>query len=534
MMMPMVFNDGLLTVDLYEKPGFVSVIGGSLTKPKEMSYEEAEIYKENHIRVKFGLERSDEMPPKQSRSRKSCRRCHKPSRLRCTLCRSSYCSSSCQKKHWSKHVFVCRQGKRPSEIDYLKIFVRKWNHAIGDEWRQAQTLTELFSDDELCKTLGFNNCLERDDVVKLLCFYSHVISKMGTNGLQVGVDEELGNYLEVIAQLIQLERKETYHDCSCFAWFLRQRSFIDFTIPNWTGDFAYQTAALKRLEHIFLVEELYDDEHPPSITKRDVASLYLILLRDFNNIPDPLSSMWLKFGFCFCTNRVQSMDLAKLYIRLPESGASLEEIARAYDEKSLPTLMKQKGLDISRFQLSGIDFHPPDLEELGIYRLISEVNHTLSGHFCLCHVAKGDCHPKFETYLSHESDGDYGFHGTNTWERWQLFNFYKYVFSRSGFNAREMQDAKRDPDKNKLDQYLDSLVPNFKRNIANWVLGDAMFPKLNACVSFPNGRPHCWCVMHNTVLPEGLDSFTLEYIAQFRTSMQGIEEDELGDGIIVT
>ena len=45
--------------------------------------------------------------------------------------------------------------------------------------------------------------------------------------------------------------------------------------------------------------------------------------------------------------------------------------------------------------------------------------------------------------------------------------------------------AKRHPDKEKLDQYLDSLVPGFPKNIGNRVLGDIMFPKLKAGVKSP-------------------------------------------------
>ncbi|KAL9632463.1 MAG: hypothetical protein Q9164_005307 [Protoblastenia rupestris] len=477
MMMPMVGDDGLLINDLYEKPGFVSVMGGSFTKPKEMSCEDAEIYKENHIRVKFGLERTDEMPPKQGKFAKTCRR---------------------------------------------------------DEWRQSQTLSELYSDDDLCKTFGFNNCAERYDVAKLLCFYTHMTSKLSTNGVQVGVDEgSLGDHMAVVAELIQCEGKETYRNCPCFTWFLHRRSFIDCVIPNWAGDFAYQAAALRRLEHALSIEERDDDVHPLSISEREVLTLYSILFRDFNNIPGPLTSKWLKFGFCFCTNRNQSMELAKLYVQLAKRGASLEEIARAYEEKTLPILMRRKGLNISTFQAKGIAFHRPDLEELGIYRLIAEVNHTLSGRFCYCHLPKRNCHPKFETHLSRESDGDYGFHGTNTWERWQLFNFYKHVFGHQNFDARKMQEAKRQPDKEKLDQYLDSLVPDYRENIGNRVLGDIMFPKLKAGVKFPNGRPPCWCVMHDTIAPEGLDCFTSTLVSQLRTINQGSEEDVLEDSNLI-
>lgn len=329
------------------------------------------------------------MPPKQGKFARTCRHCHRPSSLRCSLCRSNYCSRACQKKHWSRHVFVCRLTKRPNDVDYLRIFIRKWSHATGDEWRQAQTLSELYSDDDLCKTFGFNNCAERDDVAKLLCFYTHMTSKLGTNGVQVGLDEgNLGDYMAVVAELIQYEGKETYHDCPCFTWFLHRRSFVDCVIPNWAGDFAYQAAALRRLEHALSIEERDDDVHPLSISEREVLTLYSILFRDFNNIPGPLTSKWLKFGFCFCTNRGQSMEVAKLYVQLAKCGASLEEIARAYEEKTLPILMRRRGLNISTFQAKGIAFHRPDLEELGIYRLIAEVNHTLSGRFCYCHLPK--------------------------------------------------------------------------------------------------------------------------------------------------
>jgi hypothetical protein len=72
-----------------------------------------------------------------------------------------------------------------------------------------------------------------------------------------------------------------------------------------------------------------------------------------------------------------------------------------------------------------------------------------------------------------------------------------------------MQEAKRHSDRDKLNQYLESLVPGFQKKIGNRVLGDAMFPKLKACVRFPHSRPECCCVMHNTIAPEGLNWGTL-------------------------
>ncbi|MAD85003.1 MAG: hypothetical protein CL912_18750 [Deltaproteobacteria bacterium] len=264
----------------------------------EMSCEDGEIFKGNHIRLKFGLEKSDEMPPKRGKCAKRCRRCHRPSSLRCSSCRSSYCSVACQRKHWSQHVFVCRVAKRPNDVDYLKIFLSQWCHAIGDQRKRAQVLSELYSDDDLCKTFGFNNCAERDDVTKLLCFYTHMISKLGTNGLQVGLDGgNIGDYMGAVAEIIQYEGKETYRDCPCFAWFLHRQSFADCVIPDWAGDFAYQAGAFRRLEHALSIEDRDDDAQPFTKSEKELLHLYSILFREFNNIPDPLSSTWLEFGF---------------------------------------------------------------------------------------------------------------------------------------------------------------------------------------------------------------------------------------------
>jgi hypothetical protein len=91
-----------------------------------------------------------------------------------------------------------------------------------------------------------------------------------------------------------------------------------------------------------------------------------------------------------------------------------------------------------------------------------------------------------------------------------------------------MQAAKRHPDKDKLEKYLDSLVPNFRRSIMNRLLGDAMFPKLKASVSFPNGRPLCCCVMHETLGPEGLNWFTPWLIVRSREEAEIDEESEDG------
>ncbi|KAF2785722.1 hypothetical protein K505DRAFT_354851 [Melanomma pulvis-pyrius CBS 109.77] len=138
---------------------------------------------------------------------------------------------------------------------------------------------------------------------------------------------------------------------------------------------------------------------------------------------------------------------------------------------------------------------------------MAEVSHTLSGQYCHYFRPKegAQCHPKHETHLSVEGDGDFGFHGTVPWERWQLLNFYYHVFQQSAFDPRAMLQARRSEDPGALEQYLETVVPNFQKKIGNPYLADAMFPKLKSRITFHSGRMVCYCVLHNTVGPEGLD-----------------------------
>jgi hypothetical protein len=44
--------------------------------------------------------------------------------------------------------------------------------------------------------------------------------------------------------------------------------------------------------------------------------------------------------------------------------------------------------------------------------------------------------------LDSEFDITYGFHLANNWERWQLLNFYVYLFKLLGFDPGAMGEAK--------------------------------------------------------------------------------------------
>jgi len=104
----------------------------------------------NHIRRYVGLEKRDEMPPTSMVAYRKCRRCRKPSKLRCALYRVNYCSIKCQRMHWNKHIFVSCQGERLQNVGYLKIMLRRWAQAAKDETLRDKVLLDFYADDDLC------------------------------------------------------------------------------------------------------------------------------------------------------------------------------------------------------------------------------------------------------------------------------------------------------------------------------------------------------------------------------------------------
>ena len=113
----MVVDDGLLIHENHEKPDYVIVVGGSIKGSfKEMTIGDAELYKENHIRTKLGMERSDESPAREAGIKRTCCICHSRSELRCSVCRTKYCSVSCQKKKRLDTPPICMQGGKATKV----------------------------------------------------------------------------------------------------------------------------------------------------------------------------------------------------------------------------------------------------------------------------------------------------------------------------------------------------------------------------------------------------------------------------------
>ena len=320
----------------------------------------------------------------------------------------------------------------------------------------------LYVDDDLCKTFGFNYCVSKDEVSNLICIYSNLISKAQPAKIQELLEScQLSDFIELFIKKQTEQDKISHKICSCFPWFLDRRK-SDFDIPNYSGGFLYQMFGTLKMETAFSTSGNDIAWDKLSQSERSVASLYAILLRDFNNIPDMKSSEWLRFGFCYCRSDAENAGLATAYLRLVKQSVSLYEIANAWENKTLGILLSNNEIDVSSFANGNFRPCKTPASDIGIYQLMLEVNHAISGQFCECYTPKLGGITKHETHLSKESEGDYGFLDTNSWERWRLFNFYQYVFTQPRFDPVEMQNAKRSADTDSLDRYLESLVPGFR------------------------------------------------------------------------
>jgi hypothetical protein len=498
-MIPTVFDNGLLITPLHNSPGYASVIGARTGhKERVVTLTEVESLKDKDIRSMFELEPWNAMPPIRALHAYKCKFCRQPCDLRCSACRMNYCSRVCQLKDWIEHVFVCCVKNRPNDVDYLKILSRRWTISIRDKSSRTEFLTALFRGDHFCKTFGFDQCSQEIEVVYLFCIYANLTLTFQTNYLQHFTEQrKLDHFIEgwVTLQISQSQN----HECGCFQWFLNERRSGILNIPGSGDMFFHQVWAILELQKIFSVNEDTD----LSASEYFVMCLYRILLRDFNNIPNTGDAEWIRFGFCYCTTRSQRELLAHHYIQLA-SRASLSQIAEAWKSDELLELMATKDIGTSSLLSHGIYPRRPSPETIGIYRLMSEVTHILNGcAICPCNSFSCKFHSKEEPSFCLESEIDYGFHETNTWERWQLLNFYSSLFMNPKFHPQEMQKARRDSDTKVFEAYIESLVPGFRRALMNEHLTDGMFPKFGSRMEFKGDHPFCNCAIHSMVVSEG-------------------------------
>jgi len=493
------FDDAIFISSIPGKPETVVASG------KEMTREAAERLKDEQIRSKFGLEPIECMPVTRVDPLRLCRYCRSTSQLRCSACRTCYCSRKCQSRHWKHHLFTCCVDGRPNDVDHLRLATRKW--VSGSQRKREEVLRHLFSDSHLCSTFGFNNCPDGHAVGNLICFYHNHVRQRGAAFLQRLVDDEqkLGQHLEILTEASLLQDPAAGEHCHCFHWYLQQRS-NGFEVPSLDDRYAHHSKGILNFMEAFSISSSEASERLTAAEKK-VARLYGTLFLDFNKIPNLLTSEWFDFGFCFCRDQVQKEALAAAYLKLAALHLPLRKVAAAWEVGALDTLMSSQGIDISFLESKNIAFRRPSAEQFPVYRFVAEVGHLFSGVYCACFRRQCDWRSKHEANLSTDSEVNYGFHATNAWERWQLLKLYSVVFAHPEFDPREMQSAKRDEDPKALKRYVERLVPDFEKQIFNKYLVSGMFPTLSAKLKYGNGQLDWGCshIVHAASLPPGLD-----------------------------
>jgi hypothetical protein len=338
------------------------------------------------------------------------------------------------------------------------------------------------------------------EVENLFCIYNGIVSRFSSKRLQCLLGQEtLAQFIE--SQIQSQMQHSNAEDCGCFPWFLNLYRSGIFNIPKHDRVYLHQHWGIYERERIFPI----DPKSTLSRSELHVSSLYNVLFRDFNNIPNTGDPEWIRFGFCHCKTREQKKLLAKAYIQLA-AQTSLRQIATAWELNSLLELMSTNYVDTSPFASNKIHPSQPSPKAIGIYRLMSEVLHSLSGcSVCQCISVVCPLHEKHESFLCKESEGNYGFHAVNTWERWQLLTFYAHLFSLPEFDPRKMQEARQHSDKQELDRYIESLVPNYRGEMVNEHMTDAMFPKVNPRLEIRGEYHPCECFIHKVPISKGIN-----------------------------
>ncbi|KAL4876953.1 hypothetical protein BJY04DRAFT_222629 [Aspergillus karnatakaensis] len=433
------------------QPGYATLLAPSMSHVDLLlPIEEAQLLKINHDRRRCGFEKLHEMPVKDTSNPASCRRCRAPAANRCGACWTWYCSRKCQRMDWRRHLFTCRVKNRPDATDYLALMIRLIKPLMRGEEPEAlqKRVLKLFADDDLCRTFGFNNCFDVMEVIYLISLYdfflsqSHTAKRILRTQIEQGALEELLLFFSQLQLAVSAAHNVPTH--SSVQWYLSRRQDGSFPIKGPSeGSYVMWLAAITKVVDRFDLTEPLEERRPFSLAESEVFRLFVLIQPGPGRLPEPDTSAWINFGFCYCKTFTQREELCLKYLELGDSEATFHEIVHAYETSTLETLMSNHGIDISALTNQGITLNKPRKGEYTVFRLMIGVEHALSGQYCNCFRVREDreCHWYFETHLDVECDSEYGFHLSNSWERWQLLNFYKYVFSLPDCDPRAMAEA---------------------------------------------------------------------------------------------
>ena len=459
----------------------------------DMSFEDAENYKDRFERLKL-------LPDLKTLTiQRLChhRECNRNPRFRCKTCRASYCSRSCQKQDWHRHVFVCTVLGRPNLADsFVLLLQSRADPQISDSHLRNCT-KQLITDVDISTTFLFRRCNTLVDLKYLLDLYEHLVfgKRIGAL-LQTWIDcRTLEHNIKGMIRARPGDRP------ACHNWFLSSNELFQEGNPT---VFAHVMEGLIRAHNLLIGEPkgpVEDLSRYLSESELKILWLYALLRKDFSNVPDRSQSAWIDFGFCYCRHEKWKFRMRDAYFELA-NFASLKEIAAFWKlENQLNGLFREHAIDLTDFEREGIVFGRPRKMDLGVYRLMLEIDHVHRGSICSYGRTFDSCHNDFpESCLSRETVEDYGFSGLNPWERWHMMLLYQELFDAPSFDAREMLSARRSVDDRALDDYIERIV-DVKKYWNKYKTSNILFPKLRSRLNWDRTQiPLCYCVSECGIL----------------------------------
>ncbi|KAG1746939.1 hypothetical protein EDB19DRAFT_1688539 [Suillus lakei] len=267
---------------------------------------------------------------------RKCNACRESSNLkRCSGCHKVwYCSVSCQKSHWVRHIFTCKPRRPITTADHLALAVRN----------------NLFPQDpQTCEDYGFERAFTPENRSKLLGLY---IGLMDLGRMEIPA--KTINDWRVRGVLVE-EIKAAYHKLPAdnrggyFPWFLQNQHILS---PSAAADSHSNDKGDAMVVRAWRFTGGAETDSPKEIRaritdmprdKQSCHLLYTMLLSKWH--PAPFDDLWIPFGFCSCTCEEEEMYLGGRY-QVLITKCTFDEFCDAFRSARILNLFRKNGIDV--------------------------------------------------------------------------------------------------------------------------------------------------------------------------------------------
>lgn len=273
-----------------------------------------------------------------------CKECGKSASRRCAGCNLStawYCSTHCQRRNWTEHIFECNPRRHLNTADHLALAVRK-NRIPAD----PQTFDDF----------GFANAFSIENKSSLLGLYVGLIERLEVSPKKVRqwqVEGTLIDNIKATFSAIPAHSRGGY-----YPWFLRNQWVLDPRLPRPKDP--DQEMMLRGWQYVRgrpntdTLRQISVEISSWSEEKLACQMLCNLILSQMH--PSPELDIWVTFGFCACHGEEEQRQLARVYTELIKFGkCAFEELYHAYHTSALTALFNSKGLKAQTQKIPHLD-----------------------------------------------------------------------------------------------------------------------------------------------------------------------------------